>query len=426
MKPELHYDLLISGAGAPGLALALQAARAGLKVALVDRGRDPRQAGQGSDLRSAALLAGPKRYLQSLDAWPDADATPLRRLTLLDSGRLTATPSRQLDFDAAAHGLDALAWNVPNQALRAMLARQAAAEPSLTLAFGQQIVALDLSGAHPRIQMSASQSAHSAQSEAASVSQTERQSVTATMLVAADGAKSPVRASAQISLSPLSRRRATQRALTGRVTHSRSLDETSYEFQRPGGPLTLVPCSLSAAQPARTAFVWSEDHAQAERLRSLTDADFLLRFERASEGLLGDIHALAGRGAFPIRPQLAASLYRGAVAVMAEAAHVYPPSGAQGMNTSLADAAMLGDLLAARGLEDVPRLLRQYQASRLPDHLARYAATGGLSAMTRLSDPLGQAFRRFGFRWLASGQVRQTALVRFGATPFGPAPRSFG
>ena len=422
MKPELHYDLLISGAGAPGLALALQAARAGLKVALVDRGHDPRQAGQGSDLRSAALLAGPKRYLQSLDAWPDADATPLRRLALLDSGRLTATPSRQLDFDAAAHGLDALAWNVPNLALRAMLARQAAAEPSLTLAFGQQIVALDLSGTHPRIQMSASQSA---QSEAAGVSQTECQRVTATMLVAADGAKSPVRASAQISLSPLSRLWATQLALTGMVTHSLSLDETSYEFQRPGGPLTLVPCSLSAAQPARTAFVWSEDYAQAERLRSLTDADFLLRFERASEGLLGDIQALAGRGAFPIRPQLAASLYRGAVVLMAEAAHVYPPSGAQGMNTSLADAAMLGDLLAARGLEDVPRLLRQYQASRLPDHLARYAATGGLSAMTRLSDPLGQAFRRFGFRWLAGGQVRQAALVRFGATPFGPAPRSF-
>ena len=97
---------------------------------------------------------------------------------------------------------------------------------------------------------------------------------------------------------------------------------------------------------------------------------------------------------------------------MAEAAHVYPPSGAQGMNTSLADAAMLGDLLAARGLAYVPRLLRQYQASRLPDHLARYAATGGLSAMTRLSDPLGQAVRRVSTLWRNLLAPRPAPLAR--------------
>ena len=398
-------DIAIIGAGVPGIALALQLARAKINVVLVDRAPDPCQQQQNSDRRTTALLAGPKQYLGTLNAWDESQAYPLTSLVFVDENQ-TANPL--LRFNAHDHGLTALAWNVETLLLRQTLAKQAKVQKHLALYFDTDVAIIDVQGETPRLELD------------------NDEILLPKLVIGADGPLSAIRESAGIPLNPLFSRDANTQALTGIVTHSQPLNNCSYEFQRAGGPLTLIPCGLNEQGQARTAFVWSELCAVSTTLDALHDKAFLARLASATRGIMGSLARIERRGRFPIRPQLASQLFKGRVALMAEAAHVYPPSGAQGMNTSLADAAVLGQLLTRipQG-RDFAEVLPEYQKWRTPDILARYAATRGLGFITRLDDPLGQRLRQYGFARLRHSKTLQNMFVSFGRRPLGAMPETF-
>ena len=79
------------------------------------------------------------------------------------------------------------------------------------------------------------------------------------------------------------------------------------------------------------------------------------------------------------------------VALIAEAAHVMPPIGAQGLNTSLADVALLLDLAVndRAGLGSAP-MLDAYHRRRHPDVLLRVT---GIDLLNRASMAGAEALR---------------------------------
>ena len=128
-----------------------------------------------------------------------------------------------------------------------------------------------------------------------------------------------------------------------------------------------------------------------------------------SAGVLGHLTQATRLTVWPIISQIADSFAGQRTALIAEAAHVVPPIGAQGLNMSLADLATL-----VRLSQDDPGSadsLAQYARQRRPDAMARLM---GIDALNRASMFLPRPLRDLRAAALgglyASGPVRRLMM----------------
>jgi len=183
-------------------------------------------------------------------------------------------------------------------------------------------------------------------------------------VLACDGRGSPMRTAAGIGVRTM---RYGQKALAFAATHERPHENVSTEIHRTGGPFTLVPLPDHEGRPS-SAIVWMEDGPKAQALLGMQPSAFEAAMTDRSCGLFGPLTLASRRTIWPIISQTAERLVSERLALMAEAAHVVPPIGAQGLNMSLADLRCLLHLAEARpeGLGDV-QMLDAYARARMTD-----------------------------------------------------------
>ncbi len=391
---EKRVDVAVAGAGVVGLALALALARAGLGVRLLG---PPPTARNG---RTVALLDGSVRMLTALGVWARlaGRTAPLATMRLVDD-----TPSlfRQppIDFQAREIGLPAFGHNVENADLVAALAAEADLVPHLTR--GDALLTSFAAGRDHVL-----------------VRTVDGGSLEASLLVAADGARSTARAAAGIATREDDY---PQVALTALLHHEVPHGDTSTEFHTREGPCTLVPLPGTDAAPNRSSLVWVMAPAEADRRLALEREMLDAEVERQSRSLLGRVQVAGTVGRFPIRRLVATRLTAPRLVLAGEAAHALPPIGAQGLNLSLRDAAALADVIgdAHRAGVDVgsPRVLDRYARARSGDIALRAA---GVDALNRalLSPVLPiDALRGIGMAALSRVRPMRRALMRQGLMP---------
>ena len=237
----------------------------------------------------------------------------------------------------------------------------------------------------------------------------------ARLVIAADGRNSPMRKAAGIDVRTT---RFGQKALAFAVTHDVPHDNVSTEIHRTGGPFTLVPLPDLDGRPS-SAVVWMETGPRAEALAAMDVPGFEAEMTERSAGLFGRLTLVTRRALWPIIAQEADRLTGQRLALVAEAAHVVPPIGAQGLNMSLRDIATLRDLAAASPdrLGDRP-MLDAYARARLPDMRARVA---GITALNRISMMSAQPLRDLRARGLDA--LYAAAPVRRGLMQLGLGAR---
>ena len=142
----------------------------------------------------------------------------------------------------------------------------------------------------------------------------------------------------------------------------------------------MVPLPDRGGLPC-SAVVWMEAGPEVARLAALPDADFEAAIAARSCGILGPLRLASRRLVWPMIAQLAERMAGERVALMAEAAHVVPPIGAQGLNMSLADLAALLDLAGTHDLGS-EAMLAAYQRRRYMDVSTRVM---GIDALNRAS-----------------------------------------
>ena len=105
--------------------------------------------------------------------------------------------------------------------------------------------------------------------------------------------------------------------------------------------------------------------------------------ERQAQSLLGAMRIEGERGIFPMTRQIVPRIVAGRLALVGDAAHVFPPLGAQGLNLGLRDVqAIIACAVEAREAgRDIggPEALSAYERSRRSDIVLRTGMVDGLN-----------------------------------------------
>jgi 2-octaprenyl-6-methoxyphenol hydroxylase len=350
------FDILVAGAGPAGLSFAAavkQGLGKGVSIALVD----PRP-GQGDGrLRTVALAAGSRRLIERVGAWEALAevAQPILRMAIYDGRLNDAVRLEQLQFDAPE------------------------GEPLAHMAFNDD-VARALAGAAAALGVETIEGAVAAFDpgrDVARVALSSGETLRARLVVAADGARSTLRALAEI---PSSGWDTGQSGIVATIAHERDHEGRAEQHFLPAGPFAILP------MPGRqSSIVWNESHADAEALLGLAPDDFLRQLEKRFTLKLGAIRVASRVEAFPFAFRFARRFVGKRIALVADAAHIVHPLAGQGLNLGLRDVAALAEIVAGRmrlGLDPGDEAtLDAYQRARRFDVVA---TSLGMDALNRL------------------------------------------
>jgi len=386
----MKTEVLIIGGGIPGLTLAGLLGAQGLKCCVVD----PQPPEKLKDVqitgRTSALMHASVNILKAAGVWDKiADQTEALKVLRIIDDSLRGRPSVQTDFDSAEIGLEAFGYNTPNNVLRAALYEQVSKIKNVKLISPARL------------------SDYTVRNQNVIARLEDGTEVTASVIIGADGRKSVTRAVAGIEANE---RPYGQKAITCLISHSKSHLNISAEFHRPGGPFTLVPLPGNMS-----SVVWVEKEEDADYFMRLSKGAFEKALQDRTNGKLGEIKLDSSPESWPLISLKAGSLTAERVALAAEAAHVLSPIGAQGLNLSLRDIAVLAETLidSARLGQDLgsTQVLRKYETQRRPDILSRIYGVDGLNRMVANDTGLLKRLRRAGLKSLeASGPVRTIAM----------------
>lgn len=325
MRTNIQTDVLISGGGIAGLIAAAAFGAEGHQVICVDPAPPvTNENSAGSDLRTTAFLQPSVRLLKRIGLWGPlaAHATPLQIMRIIDAGGPEPVARLVRDFNATDISDAPFGWNLPNWLLR------------------REISACITKMTNVHFQANTATEAITPRDEDAIVTLSDGKRISARLVIGADGRNSAIRNALGIGVKTI---RYGQKALAFTVTHEIPHNNISTEIHRSGGPFTLVPLPHRNGHPS-SAVIWMDCDAEVARLSSLSPQQFGIELNARSTGILGHMDPATRLSIWPIITQIAQRFIAKRTALIAEAAHVVPPIGAQGLNMSLADLTLLLDL----------------------------------------------------------------------------------
>ncbi|HWC93607.1 MAG TPA: ubiquinone biosynthesis hydroxylase [Pseudolabrys sp.] len=352
-------DVVIGGAGFAGLALAI-ALRQALGDTFTVTVADPALASvKSKDPRASAIAAAARRLFEAIEVWPAVahEAQPILDMVVTDSKLEHAIRPTYLTFGGEVEEGEAFAHMIENRLLVDALVDKAKA-------LGIELRAGAVTG-------------FDNMPNAIDVDLSGGETISARLLVGADGARSQIREQAGIATHGWNY---DQSAIVCTVAHERDHDGRAEEHFLPAGPFAILPLTGK-----RSSIVWTETAREAERIVALPDGEFHAELEKRFGLKLGDLQVVGARRAFPLGLFTARSFIGERLALIGDAAHIIHPIAGQGLNMGLRDVAALAEAVAdaARlGLDiGAPDVLERYQRWRRFDTMTMGAATDGLNRL---------------------------------------------
>lgn len=380
-------SITIIGAGPSAMLTALILAEHKLSCTLVGK------ASTMKDLRTTTLMQPAIKLLKKLAIWQDIahEAAPLREMQLVDQTR-RLIPAPFISFQAKEVQQDAFGYNIPNQILNQALSNALHQNSAVHI---KPHYAKDFLPSASHIQVILDDGSH----------------FLTQFLVGADGKYSRVREKAGIKITSQSKG---QTALVLVFSHVLPHNFASREFHTPFGPCTQVPLPGN-----KSSLIWVMQDQQAEQYLALSRTQLGEKIEEQLQYCLGKITIET-----PAQSWLLSSFQAEYFAVnnfflVGEAAHLFPPIGAQGLNLSIRDAQTLAELLsnAKERKESNTNLAKQYNKKRKSDILLRTHAVQQLNNMLLSSSLLSQCARALGLEALRRFPLLRQLFMHEGMEP---------
>ncbi len=350
-----HYDLIIVGGGMVGASLVRALSRLGLQIAVVEMTPPSAPRQPSYDDRAIALSHGSCRIFQSIGVWERLrqGAEPIRHIHVSDRGRFGFAR-----LDAAQQGVDALGYVVTGQWLGQVLFQGLEQLPGVTLYCPARLTGV-------RVE---------AGGVAVDLEQQQELTLRGRLLVAADGAHSPVRRQLGIATREWGYG---QCAVISNLTPERPRAATAFERFTDQGPMAMLPLP-----GGRYGMVWTVPEEQLDAVLGLDDEAFLDSVQQRFGDRLGRFLRCGRRASYPLKLMQAREPVRERVAIIGNAAHSVHPITGQGFNLGLRDVAALAEVVAGahRAGQDVGALdsLRHYVRWRGSDQQRVAMLTDGL------------------------------------------------
>lgn len=394
-------SIVIGGGAFAGLGLAL-AIRQGLGPEIPVVVADPAFAMRPSrDPRASAIVAACRRLFQTIGVWDAvaADAQPILDMVVTDSKLEDATRPTFLTFTGDVEPGEPFAHMVENRQLIDALVKRAEAE-------GIELNATTVA-------------TYQSSPDSTKVTLGDGREIEASLLIAADGAKSKLRERAGIMTHGWDY---DQSGIVVTVGHERDHQGRAEEHFLPAGPFAILPL-----KGKRSSLVWTESRREAARIVDLPEDEFKRELETRFGLHLGELQPLDKPRAFPLGYFVVRSFIAERLALVGDAAHVIHPIAGQGLNMGLKDAAALAEVIvdAARlgldpGQADV---LERYQRWRRFDTVAMGVATNSLNMLFSNHSTLLRTVRDIGLGLVDRVPPLKSAFIRQAAGLSGEVPR---
>jgi 2-octaprenyl-6-methoxyphenol hydroxylase len=370
----MDTDVIILGGGLVGATLALALDAHGLSATVIDPADPAVILAPGFDGRASAIASASGRMLDAIGIGSAlaGHGCAIRHIRVSDG----LEPGK-LDFRPDA-GDGALGTMYENKRLRTALFEAATAARHVDLRM--QTRATDVVRGPAGVTATLDSGA----------------TVTAPLLIAAEGRNSPTREAAGIAVA---RWQYDHAAIVGAFHHEYPHEDIAYEIFYPAGPFALLPLPDDEIGH-RSAIVWSVKGEDGPAMMKLGDRAFLAEASKRMGGFLGELTAPSPRASYPLGFHHAARITAERLVLVGDAAHGIHPIAGQGLNLGLRDVATLAEVLVEGkrlGLDlGDPALLARYQRWRGLDTFMVAAATDTLTRLFGIPGKTASAVRRFG------------------------------
>lgn len=370
-----HYDIIIAGGGMVGVSLACALAKVDknntLSILLVDSFPDKRLShsdqSQGPiyhpsfDARSTALSLASIETYEAMGLLPALlqHASPIRQVHVSDRGHIGSTL-----LDASEQNKNAFGYVIENQWLGAVLLDHLATLPAI-----ERVTGASVGNIIPK-QAGVSVSITSGVDTLEPSAGNESATITASLLIVADGAQSGLRDSLGISASV---KHYAQRAVIANVQTQLPHNGQAFERFVADGAVAFLPLIDLPNSKNRSALVWTmPTQAEGAEDKTLLDDDaFIAELQQAFGHRLGTIQRIGQRQSYPLALTIADEVARNHIVLMGNSAHSLHPVAGQGFNLSLRDVTALVERIgnAIQRQEDIGSLalLEDYAEAQIKD-----------------------------------------------------------
>lgn len=392
-----RYDIAIVGGGMVGATLAALLGQANFNVALIEAGpAEVRWSKDSIAPRVSALTAASQRLFDSLGVW---DSIVAKRVSAYFGVQVwDAEGTGEIHFSADEIGSTDLGHVVENDAILDSLRAYLATLSNVELIYDNHVTALSVSPLS------------NGDSECL-LTLSDFPQVASSLVVAADGARSPLRRLMGIEVNEWD---TNQSAIVTTVHHEKVHSGITRQAFLSTGPLAFLP--LDSDDGHCSSIVWSADQPEADRLMALSDERFAQAMGAAFEDRLGAVSKVSPRHRFPLVQRHAVDYVKPGFALVGDAAHGIHPLAGQGVNLGFLDVAVLAETLIharSRGVSlGNVQMLSRYARQRRADNAMMLNAMAAFCRGFGSQNPWVRLARNVGLRRVHQCMPIKRMLIR--------------
>ena len=383
-KPDNFYDLVVVGGGMVGASFccALEQAlgETPLSILVIEAiSPNANSAKQSSfDARSTALSFGSRKFLEGIGLWQALDdvVSAIHEIQVSDRGRLGC-----VEINRDEQGVEALGYVVENKRLGQVLDARLSESGKINLLCPALVSSVKATEKGMLLGLNHGDT---------------ETSVDASLVVLADGGKSPVCEQLGIEQSI---ERYDQHALIANIVLEKPHQHVAFERFTDTGPLAVLPLQLIDGKN-RGSLVWTLSVEQAAQYREMNEEKLLPLLQERFGYKLGKILEIGETFVYPLSLSIAKEQVRPGLALLGNVAHSLHPVAGQGLNLALRDTRALVDVLInakqrGLGLGEMNVLL-EYVARQQADQATTTQFTHNITKLFSSNNEAKVWLRKFG------------------------------